>query len=326
MKRFIPAKQKFKTCQPEFRDVYNNRNNILILRSVGGLGDILMHRMMFEDFKLLMPDAKLTFACPPQYISAVTDHPFIDEVVDCRTVDSTNFLVKYNTSSACGRYETAIAPLSGKNRSDIWAEHCGITLTRHNMHISVEKEYLNFADKTLRSLNPGGRPVVLVSPVSAMIGKNLLFHQLEGLVAELRKLDLFVCAIHNKPIPDCEKLGVPVICGISIRQWMAVIHQVDYVVSVDSSCFHCAGGIGKPLVGIFTFADGVVYGRYYDFFLVQKHRKDGNWSCGPCYEWSRCPKTKSIQKPCLTEITSTMINEQVHNMLSKWPYETIKIR
>lgn len=317
MKRFVPAKEKFKICQPSLADVYKNRDKILIVRSVGGLGDILMHRMMFEDFKIAMPSVKITFACPPQYIPAVTDHPFLHEVVDCRTVDASPFIVKYNTSSACGRYEMSIAPLADKNRSDIWAEHCGLMLTKHNMHINLEEEYVEFGKRKLRELS--NKPIVLISPVSAMIGKNLLFHQLEGLVKELRKMDLFVCAIHNKSIPDCDRLQVPVISGISIRQWMGVINQADYVISVDSSCFHCAGGMGKPLVGIFTFADGVVYGKYYDFFLVQKHRKDGNWSCGPCYEWSKCPKSMNIQKPCLTELTSEMIVDKAKLMLEKWP-------
>jgi len=44
-----------------------------------------------------------------------------------------------------------------------------------------------------------------------------------------------------------------------------------------------AGGLGKPLCGIFTFADGKIYGKHYDFVLVQKHRDNGNWNCGSCF-------------------------------------------
>jgi hypothetical protein len=78
--------------------------------------------------------------------------------------------------------------------------------------------------------------------------------------------------------------------------------------------------MGKPLVGVFTFADGTVYGRYFDFVLVQKHRNnDPEWTCGPCYNWGACPKTKSNPKPCLTEITVEMLLEGVDKMLEKWP-------
>ena len=39
------------------KDFNDKKNKILILRETGGLGDILMHWQMFEDFKSDMPDA-----------------------------------------------------------------------------------------------------------------------------------------------------------------------------------------------------------------------------------------------------------------------------
>ena len=76
----------------------------------------------------------------------------------------------------------------------------------------------------------------------------------------------------------------------------------------------------KPLVGIFTFADGKVYGKHFDFFLVQRHRDDDpTWTCGPCYNWGMCPKTKRSPKPCLTELTADMMLEKADAMLEKWP-------
>jgi hypothetical protein len=84
-----------------------------------------------------------------------------------------------------------------------------------------------------------------------------------------------------------------------------------------------AGELKKPLVGVFTFADGKVYGRYYDFVLVQKHRDNGDWDCGPCYNWGNCTKTEKVPKPCLTEITAEMIIEGVDKMFDKWPLSNI---
>ena len=60
------------------KEFYDKRENILICRNVGGLGDILMHRMLFEDFKLAMPNCKVHFACPAHFHIVVKDHPFID--------------------------------------------------------------------------------------------------------------------------------------------------------------------------------------------------------------------------------------------------------
>jgi ADP-heptose:LPS heptosyltransferase len=98
-----------------------------------------------------------------------------------------------------------------------------------------------------------------------------------------------------------------------------VIEAADYVVSVDSAAFHCAGGLGKPLTGIFTYCDGKVYGKYYDFVLVQKHRDNGDWPCGPCFHWPSCPKSKEMLKPCLTELTPDILADGLERMFQKWP-------
>lgn len=301
------------------KDFHELRRKVLIIRSVGGLGDILMHRMMFEDFKRVAPDIEVHFACPYQYHDAVKDHPYIDKVLNSADVNRTDYVLCYNTSTACGAYEMKIAPQSGMNRSDIWAAHCGLTLQHHNMHISLTEEEQAWGREQIKALSPE-KPVVLISAVSAMDSKNLQPNQLEGLVKGLEERGCTPIGIHTVPVPWFTKNGVPLLHGHSIRRWMALIHAAHYVVSVDSAAFHCAGGMGRPLVGVYTWADGQVYGKHYDFFLVQRHRNlDPNWTCGPCYNWCECPKTKATLKPCLTEITPELILSAVDKMRDKWP-------
>ena len=290
------------------KQFYEKRNKILLIRETGGLGDILMHRMMIEDFKLLMPEAKIVFATPKKYHDALYDHPFIDELVESKEVDIHDYVVSYNTTSACTRYEMRMYPYSGKNRSDIWANHCGVTLTRHNMHITLEPGFKQYGLDFVENAREGSTgPAVCLCPVSAMEVKNLQDWQLEGLVEGLRARGCFVYAAHFYELPKLIEMGVPQATMTSIREWMGIISAADHVVSVDTAGFHFAGGIGKPLVGIFTFADGKAYGRHYNFTLVQKHRDNGDWDCGPCYNWSVCPKCPTQPKPCLLEITPKMI-------------------
>ena len=70
---------------------------------------------------------------------------------------------------------------------------------------------------------------------------------------------------------------------------------------------------------MFSFTDGKVYGKYYDFVLVQKHRDNGDWECGPCFNLTLCPKTQSFPKPCLTELTSEDIIQGLLKAQKKWP-------
>ncbi len=291
-----------------------------MFRGVGGLGDVLMHRMMFEDFKILAPDIELHFACPRLYHDAVTDHPFVDKVLDAQDCDRHNYIASYITTTACGRYEMRIAPQSNEHRSDIWAAHCGITLTKHEMHIRLTQEEKEEGAAIVEQHRDRHGPRVLIAPISAMQNKNLLPHQMLGLAEGLRRRGCYVFGLHSNPIMPFAKEEVPSIYNVNLRQWLAIIDQSDYVISVDTAAFHAAGGLKKPLVGIYTFADGLVYGKYFNFLLLQKHRRfDPGWTCGPCYNWGNCPKTRNNPKPCLTEITVADLLSIADQMLEKWP-------
>lgn len=325
----MPRLFKTKSDKPKMvslREFQEKRNKVLILRTTGGLGDIFMHRMMFEDIKKLHPDFDVTFACPPKYFDAVKDHPYIDHIVDCRTVDTKDYLIHYNTTSACTRHEIGVAPFSDKNRSDIWANHCGVELNRHKMHIRMTPKEIKWGETLLKKVkgeHPG--PFIFLCPISAMVVKNLLNHQLVDTVKGIQKMGGFVCGLHYTNIDLLSKIGVPTIFGLKVREWMSAIAACDYMVTVDTASFHFAGGIKKPTTGIFTFADGKIYGKYYDFELVQKHRDNGDWDCGPCYNWSSCPHTKKQPKPCLTKLTADEILDGVERMFVKHPHEKLHI-
>lgn len=300
------------------REFYEKRNKVLITRACGGLGDILMHRMMFEDFKLIKPDIEIHFACPRQYHDAIIDHPYLDSLFDSLDAQRHEYIIAYNTTTACGRYEMKMAPYSGKHRSDIWANHCGIQLTKHDMHFRLTEEEKQAALNLIEEKRDRDGPCVILAPVSAMQNKNLLPHQIEGLVKGLRERGYYVLGLHNTPVHALTKNDVPMLQGIKLRQWLGVINQSDYVISVDTAAFHCAGGMGKPLVGIFTFADGKTYSKYYpNTELVQGPCPFGY---SGCYNWGTCPKPKQESLiPCLTKTTDQSLLDAFSRLVSRFP-------
>ena len=320
MPRFVKKKAIKIPAPLTLREFHEKRNKVLVVRETGGLGDMLIHRMMFEDFKRIMPEAELTLACRPTYFPVMEDHPYIDHVTDCNKVEPLDWIVHYNTTSACTRYEIGMAPFSGLHRSDIWAQHCGVVLKNHCMHLTITDEIKEAGRRLVGEVWDGKKPKVLFCPISAMTVKDLLPSQIEPVIDHLRNKGCFVYSTHKYPIPELYRIGVPTIYNIPFLSWMGVVNEADYVITVDTSHFHLAGELKKPLVGIFTFADGKVYGRYFDFILVQKHRDNG-WDCGPCYNWANCPKSNKVPKPCLTEITAEEIIEAVDRMFEKWPIE-----
>jgi len=308
-------KTKFTSKPLTLKDFHFKRNQILIWHDKGGLGDALMQRMMLEDFKALVPNADIIFACLPEYFVAVEDHPCIHKVIDSRMVNPNDYIACYNTCvTIADRYENNHAP-SLEHRSDIWAKFCGVTLAKHEMHFQLDPLLVNACNFKLQ----GGsqKKTVLFSPISKMTTKTLLPHQIQAVVEATK--DYKLVGIHTKEIPELSKLGIPVITGINLQEWMCYIAAADYIISVDSATFHMAGGLKKPLVGIFTFADGKTYGKYFNFILVQKHRDNGNWDCGPCFVFANCPKCKKSPKPCLTELSADEIKVGINELFQRWP-------
>lgn len=281
-------------------DFYKKHNRVLIIRGVGGLGDILMHRMLFEDFKLLAPDVKIDFACPWQYHDVVKDHPFIDRILGLNEYHLEDYIVSYNTTTACGRYEMKIAPQSDLHRSDIWAKHCGINLTRHNMHFCLTEEEKVEGKQIIEKYRFCDGPAVIFCPISAMDKKNIQDKQMVDIAKGIQERGFYPVALHSTPIIPLIKNNIPIITKPKLRQWLGVINQCDYVVTVDTACLHCAGGMGKPMVGIFTFVNGKTYTKYYqNSECVQSLCPMGYIGC---YNWGTCPGIKEPILPCRAAI------------------------
>jgi hypothetical protein len=324
----IFVKKPPRRAKPEdpvsLKTFYERRNKVLVVRKLGGLGDILMHMMMFEDFKRLMPDSHLVFACPAAFHDVVRGHPHLDEIVDSATVDIKEYPISFDTTNCCLRYELGNFPDKVlKHRTDIWANHCGVLCLKHNMHLKVQPEAKQWGEDTvnsIRGLEKG--PVVLFTPISYDLHRSLTQTQINEVVGGLRKRGCVVFSSHTRPIHSFNLLKVPVISPPKLDQWLGLVNAADYVVTVDTSVFHAAGGLKKPLVGVFTYIDGHVRGQYYDFVLVQKHRYDGNWSCGPCFNWQACTKAQKLGpgdlRPCLTELNGAMIMDGVDKMFERW--------
>ena len=311
-----------KTIRPQkirrglsLKEFYEKRNKVLIIRAVGGLGDILMHRMIFEDFKLLAPEIELHFACPWQYHDAVRDHPFVDKIFNTE-YNQDDYIVHYNTSTACGRYEMRIAPGYDLHRSDIWASHCGLHLTKHDMHFNLTESEQAEGRKLIEEHRFCDGPSVIMSPISALTTKNIPDEELLKLANELKFRGFCPIAVHTAPIYCLLKNDFPTITP-KLRQWLGIINQADYVISVDTAALHCAGGMRKPFVGIFTFVNGETYTKYYPTAeVVQSECPVGHRGC---YNWGLCPKKSGHELPCHTNVNAKVVLESFDRLLERFP-------
>lgn len=301
----------------KFNEIHNK---ILFSHEYGGLGDVIMHRMVFNEVKNIIPDAIIDFSCDENFADAINDHPLINHVIDAKKTNKENYLVHYDTSVwTANKYENHFGINCKANRADIWAYYCGFQINDHKMNFNLNKILVeNYKNKIENLRQKKGKPIVLLAPIASVKTKSLTPEQIDIIHDATDECNLI--GIHHKSIPYFVEKNIPLICNTTVKDWIYYVNAADYIISVDTSTFHLAGGLGKPLVGIFTFANGKTYGKYYDFILVQKHRDNGDWDCGPCYDYKSCPKTKNELKPCLTELKKNLLENAIKSMFEKWKF------
>lgn len=318
-------KSKKHKAEVSLKDHYLRRNKVLVKRREGGFGDLMMMRMIFEDFHAAMPGIDLTVASVRPFISVLQNHPFIHAVL-LDDIKEKEFGAVYDVTTCCRSQECRLGPKNTKHRTDIWANHCGVTLTNRNPHFSVPNvEDFRYA---LRYINPEDKPTILFVPTSTNtdfgLGKSLTDEQTTQIVERLRDMGFFVFSILGERHPALTELLVPQYLGISFNEWTGLVAAADYVLSVDTATFHFAGCLKRPLISIFSFTDGKLYGKHYEHILVQKHKDDGDWDCGPCYRVDLCEKEKdNPRKPCMTDLTVEQIIGGVKKALLRWPNDKL---
>ena len=307
-----------KTGNLSIKKFHEIRNNILFISDWGGLGDVIIHRMCFADVKKIIPEAKIHFCCLKQYFDIIIDHPMVDCLIEPDKLNKNDYLVFYQTDvKISNKYESHYGKKCNLNRSDIWALSCGYKIEDHDMYFKLDQGVISSYKNKLDNLKKNKeKPSIIFCPESAIKTKCLLPHQIDFIDDILSEYNVFLLA---KNIEKYKKYKFQSLGNTSIKDLMYYIASCDYVISVDSAPFHLAGGMRKPLLGIFTFANGKTYGKYYDFVLVQKHYENGNWECGPCYNYRSCSKTNSEIKPCLQEIGNDEIENGINSLFYKWP-------
>ena len=303
------------------KDFYKKRNKILIKRECGGTGDILMQRMMFEDVVTKYPQVEINYAIPKAFHAVASNHPFVSPI-DINSYKEEDFGICFNTTTQCRIHEMKFGEKNQKHRSDIWAESFGVKLKNHNMHL---KACPIKTEKFKNHFKKNNKKVVLLATTSTPgffgASKSLTHEQIFDLVSELKNRDYHVCTVHNEFQKVFQTADVEQFVDLEFEDWAALINSCDCVISIDTSTFHLTGGLKKPLVGIFSFTDGKVYGKYFDFVLVQKHRDNGNWDCGPCFNLHMCGKCKNqYPKPCMTDLSAKQIMEGFELAKKKWNF------
>lgn len=312
---------KKKIAARTLKEHYLCRNKVLLKRREGGYGDILVSRMLCEDMHRIMPDIELTYGCVDRYKSIMQKHPYA-EIVGLNGLDESKYGSIYDISIACAIHESTTGIKNSMNRSDVWAKHCGYTLTKHNAYLKKEndEQYRELINKE----NLEKKPTILFVPSSIDYdygrSKSLLYNLAYDVVKVLREMGFYVYSTNSENISALNDLNVKQYIRPHEKDWIGIVGAADYILTIDTATLHIAGMLEKPLIGIFGHTNGKLVCKYYDHVLVQKHKDDGNWPCGPCYVYHSCTKSNEEIKPCISELTTEEIIAGVKKAIIRWPH------
>jgi SAM-dependent methyltransferase/ADP-heptose:LPS heptosyltransferase len=315
----------------------SSRCNVLLINKLGGIGDILCTRLIFEDLKQVPKIGKITFAVPRMYLSLIEDHPYIDYKVAIEDLDKKDFdkyiLVK-DLTQVPGQIEHRTMPNVTKNRSDILAESIGLKLKSHRGHLTFSCQEIDWAQKYIRKF--GQDKKVGIAPFTAHASKDLPYSFIEELVFWCRRKGFIPIVFHDKKIriKNAEMAN-----DLTLRQWMAVVSLLDAVVVAASAMFWISQLTYRPTVAIFGCEDLKIFGKYHlnltsiqrrsngrdrlPYATITSKQKsikefEGEWLYCPCWDARKCPFKKWGEYPtlCLESIKIKEVVEPLFEILN----------
>jgi len=269
---------------------------VLIYRSLGGLGDIIMTFPILQASHENYVNYDITYACPGKFLPLVENNPY------CKAREFNIQLTKepwdliVDMTKDCIKYEISHQPDVDKNRVEIFRDACGLG---YNKNIRP-KLYLSESEIALakHELEGTGLKIGLVIDANAKVRK---WHKFPQLRNELLKKypDSTILEIRiSKPKDWKEHPRVRGIFDRPIREVAALVNECDLVISPDTGIAHISSALRIPTLWIFTHIDGAIRTKNYDnaWYIMS--------------DFKECP----VGKPCWYEIScSDQLYEKTPN-------------
>lgn len=291
--------------------------NLCVIRSVGGIGDVIMTTPCLEHLKWMFPNIKLTYAIDRHtthgdvYHQLVRNAPFLDSIVDARMVDRSKFDGVVDISSVCIRYENSnTKPM---NRIDIFARACGISRLHNPVPFyKVEDEERNAALKRLTPLRKLGKKIVVLHSASFDAKRTWpVKNQLELIEKAAREFPevQFIVNDFNRVLGNKKDMAnVTDVSGTTVRELAALIDMSDLFIGPDSGPMHLAGALRKQSLVLFGSIPPQARINYYlNHTAITSEPK---LSCQFCW-YAKC----NVNYKCMSNITADHVLAKMREKL-----------
>lgn len=321
---------------------------ITVLRTLGGIGDMLMMTPVLLGLKEKYPDCDLTVATSWDYQSGclpqlLRHNPSLDRVVrvepmqfatgmlklakrefknvpndhipDC--VIHTDLVIELAVICAMTETNEMLSPRGVEtHRTDIWCKAAGVNPSSKKPILRLTESELAWGREWCEENLGDGIRVGL--PLKTMSGTVIGYDvrgwpYAEPFARDLKKAGYRVVTLDSmRSLPD-----IPAIIGKPIRAVAAVIAHLDAVVTPDTGLLHVAGTMGTPVLGLFGSTDGRLRMREYAGHYSLGERLI---PCAPCWYQTPCLREQKDERrvACMKRLTRDLVHHELEAMLERF--------
>ncbi len=293
--------------------------SILVIRSQGGIGDVLMTlptvRGLKEKYK-----ATIDYATDFDYLGGalpkvLVGNPDIQTIWDFALVDKGGYNAVINLTCPCIAYEKPlVAPI---NRIDLFARHAGLTtpIANPKMNIYLTEEEKAWALKWLEERGIAGKPFILVGPNSSTKRRDMpavtLQHSVARILAETKGYRAVIVTHSGNMSLDVnwQFAGAVEMRDYDVRRIAAITELAKLVICQDSALLHIASALERPTLTLFGPTDPRARINYFPQAVAIWFRYELH--CCPCWFAPDCRTGltcwKKIKEEHIVEIAKIML-------------------
>ncbi len=317
---------------------------ILVVRQLGGVGDVIMLSCVFRGLKEKYPEHTIKYVTAHIYLAGaltdIADHnPYIDEIIwiepyegcslrtrqvwgqyygGCPSIEDeilwqkADLAVCLNTPCVDYEWEHMHDRSVEKPRYQIWCEAAGVTPSSYAPIYRITPEEQIRAKQVFDERGWTGQRIVGVGINACDPKRGVAPAKTQQVCRGLQQAGIIPVTIDNSAsIP-----GFQSIIGHRLRDLIPLLAQMDVVISVDSGLIHMAGAVGTPVVGLFGPTD---YRMRMGNYLGSATDSRNLMSCAPCWYSFKCRKDLNPARhvECLQKITPEVIVEETLRWVDK---------
>jgi ADP-heptose:LPS heptosyltransferase len=292
-----------------------NKLRILISRTAGGIGDVLMTLPTVKQIRKQY-DCLLDYQTDFEYLDGalpkvLRGNPHIDRVLDYRMVteeEKEQYDAIVELTCPCTVHEQPHAePI---NRIDLFARHAGVRLEDTSIDYFLTADELAWAQEWIASLGFSRNKLFLVQAHSSTSRRDLPIPKLQHAIGNILKADPSFRGIIVTHTTDSTKqnwniYGTGIMKDMDVRQIAAVMFYCDVVLCQDSAILHLAGALEKKIITFFGPTDPRARVNYFPRAVAICPGQ--HLHCFPCWYSPSCNSTypcwKRVEEQLIIDVT-----------------------